>query len=161
MSVVRMILLAAACAAAVGGEACASGVAVPMDNVTLVSFKQPVTTIYMGNPSIADVTLVDSRHVFVLGKRFGTTNLIALSADKSVIANESVTVSSRGSGAVTIFRGADTYNYSCTKQHCETRPVPGDPDGKPFFTNTEGAATSHEDDGNKAASAGLSQQLQH
>jgi hypothetical protein len=153
MKNVRLLVLCTACAAALAGNAVARPksvpVQVPMDNVTLVSFKDPVATVYIGNPSIAELTLVDSRHVFVMGKRFGATNLIALGPDKTLIENDPVTVSSRRAEAVTVFRGGDTYNYVCTGFHCETRPVPGDP--KVYFDNTEGPAGEHEDAGTKMA----------
>lgn len=149
MPAVRPVLIAALLAAASASEAMAGGVSVQMDNVAVVAFKEPVATLYLGNPSIAELTLIDSRHAFVLGKRFGITNLIALSPDKSVIVNEPVTVTSRGWGSVTIYRGADSYNYTCSKQHCETRPVPGDP--VPYFDNTEHAAGEHDDTATKAA----------
>jgi hypothetical protein len=157
MKSVRLLVLSAACAAALAGDAVAGpassvSVSVPMDNVTLVSFKEPVSTVYIGNPSIAELTLVDSRHVFVLGKRFGATNLIALGADKTMIANDPVTVSSRHAEAVTVFRGQDTFNYVCTGFHCETRPVPGDQ--KTYFDNTEASATAHEEAGTKLAGGG-------
>ena len=150
MKSVRLLLLSAACASLAGSAMAAPvsvPVSVPMDNVTLVSFKAPVSTVYIGNPSIAELTVIDSRHVFVMGKRFGATNLIALGPDKTVIENDSVTVSSRHAEAVTVFRGPDTYNYVCTGFHCETRPVPGDQ--KTYFDNTESAALAHEEAGSK------------
>jgi hypothetical protein len=122
---------------------------VMIDNVTLVSFKKPVATVYVGNPSIAEPTMVDSQHVFVMGKRFGATNLIALGADKTVVVNEPILVNSQHADAVTVFRGGETYNYSCSDFHCETRPVPGDPNI--WFDNTEKPAAEHEDASNKAA----------
>jgi hypothetical protein len=148
---VRLLVLSAVCAIALTDGATAGSVSVPitvpMDNVTLVSFRMPVSTVYIGNPSIAELMTLDSRHVFVLGKRFGATNLIALGADKTVLENDLVTVSSRNAEAVTVFRGQDTYNYVCTDFHCETRPVPGDP--KIYFDNTESTASEHEDAGKK------------
>ncbi len=152
MSVARSIFLAAVCVAAAASEAVAGGVLVPMDNVTVVAFKTPVATVYVGNPSVAEITMIDSRHAFLLGKTFGTTNLIALDKDKTVIVNDSVTVSDRRAGAVTVYRGANTYNYSCTTMRCETRPLPGDP--QPYFANTEAEASQHEDTGAKAANTG-------
>jgi Pilus formation protein N terminal region len=153
---VRRFALVAACALAPACEASAGPVSVPvsvpMDNVTLVSFKAPVTTVYIGNPSIAELTILDAKHVFVLGKRFGATNLIALGVDKTIIENDPVTVLSRQAEAVTVFRGENTYNYVCTGLHCETKPVPGDP--KPWFDNTEGEATAHEEAGTKMAGNG-------
>ncbi|HUO92257.1 MAG TPA: pilus assembly protein N-terminal domain-containing protein [Rhizomicrobium sp.] len=150
---VRRIALVAACVLAPASAALAGPVSVPvfvpMDNVALVSFKAPVATVYIGNPSIAELTILDSKHVFVLGKRFGATNLIALGADKTIIENDPVTVSSRQAEAVTVFRGNATFNYVCTGLHCETRPVPGDP--KTWFDNTETEASEHEDAGTKMA----------
>lgn len=158
MSAFRTVALATACVAGLSSSALAGGHAVPMDgvvvamdNVTVVAFKNPVSTVYIGNPSIAEVTMIDAKHAFVLGKRFGATNLIALRADKSVAVNDPVLVSARFGGAVTIYRGAQTYNYACSTGHCETRPVPGDP--SIFFQNTEQAAAAHEDAGNKGAAA--------
>jgi Pilus formation protein N terminal region len=151
MKSVRLLFLSAACASTLAATAVADpvsvAVSVPMDNVALVSFKTPVTTVYIGNPSIAELTVIDSRHVFVMGKRFGATNLIALGADKKMLENDPVVVSSRHAEAVTVFRGPDTFNYICTGFHCETRPVPGDP--KVYFDNTEGAAGEHEEAGSK------------
>ncbi|HWU26467.1 MAG TPA: pilus assembly protein N-terminal domain-containing protein [Rhizomicrobium sp.] len=149
MSALRSIVFATGCAMGLAGPALAGGVLVPMDNVTVVAFKNPVSTVYVGNSSIAEVTMIDSHHAFVLGKRFGATNLIGLRSDNTKIEEFPVQVSARLGGAVTIFRGANTFNYSCSSQHCETRPVPGDPVN--YFKNTEDAATAHEDAGNKAA----------
>lgn len=157
MKSVRVVFLSAACAAAFAGGAGAGPVAVvpvtvQMDNVALVSFKTPVSMVYIGNPSIAELTILDSQHVFVMGKRFGATNLIALGPNKTPVENDPVTVSSRSAAAVTVFRGGQTYNYVCTGFHCETRPVPGDP--KTYFDNTEGTATEHEEAATKVAGGG-------
>ena len=157
MSALRLFVFAAACVAGLGGNALAGGVLVAMDNVTLVAFKKPVAMVYIGNPSIAEVTMIDPQHAFILGKRFGATNLIALRADKTVVVNDAVVVSARLAGAVTIFRGSSTFNYACSSYHCEVRAVTGDP--KKYFDDAEGAATAHEEAGNKAG-AGV-QQSQH
>jgi len=56
-------------------------------------------------------------------------------------------------GSVTVNRGIETYNYTCTRLHCETNPRPGDP--STYVTNTEGAAQQHEDLGAKAAAVAM------
>jgi hypothetical protein len=140
----RITLAVLATLASIAGfsPALAAGVEVPMDEVRLVAFSKPVTTVYVGNTVIADVTLIDSRHVFLLGKTYGETNLIALSADGSVITNEHVTVLGRRTGLVTLNRGAAQFTYSCTAIHCETQPVPGDPND--YFINTHSEQAQHE-----------------
>jgi hypothetical protein len=145
----RIALLGTAALFAANAGAFAAGVSVPMDEVRMVAFSQPVTTVYVGNPVIADVTMIDSEHAFLLGKTFGETNLIALGANGKQISNEHVVVYGRRMGAVTLNRGAQTYNYTCTALHCETQPVPGDPSD--YFGNTHGAIDTHEAQGAKAA----------
>lgn len=156
MSAARLLVFAAVCAVAGAGHALAGGVTVPMDEATVVTFKRPVVTVYVGNSSIAEINMIDNRHAFVLGKRFGSTNLIALASDKSVVVNEPVVVSGMRVGAVTVNRGAQSYNYTCTRLHCEAHPVPGDP--KDYFDNTEGPATEHEEAGARGANPGMQSQ---
>jgi Flp pilus assembly secretin CpaC len=156
MRPIRLLFLAAGAVLAGMSAASAQGISVALDEVTLVAFPQPVATVYLGNSSIADLTLLDARHVFVLGKSFGSTNLIALSADKTVVSNEQVTVLGQRVGAVTLNRGADTYNFACTSQRCETRPLPGD--AKAFFDNAMSETNAHVDQGNKSAQTGMQSQ---
>jgi hypothetical protein len=39
-----------------------------LDEVHTVTFRTPVATVYVRQPSIADVTMIDARHAFVQGK---------------------------------------------------------------------------------------------
>ncbi|HEY8950139.1 MAG TPA: pilus assembly protein N-terminal domain-containing protein [Rhizomicrobium sp.] len=127
------------------------GLTVPMDEARMITFTQPVTTLFVGNTTIADVTIIDSHHAYLLGKTFGATNMIGLDANNHQVMNAQINVTNRVIGAVTLNRGADTFNYSCTRLHCETSPRPGDP--KDYVSNTEGAAQTHEDSAAKAAVA--------
>jgi hypothetical protein len=129
----------------------ARGVAVVMDEVRLVTFERPVSTVFVGNPTIADATIIDPHHAFILGKTFGVTNLIALGPQSQTISNQQITVANRAGGVVTLNKGAAQYTYSCTYAHCETSPRPGDQ--KSYFEDTESSASSHEDQAIKAASA--------
>jgi hypothetical protein len=124
-----------------------AGLGVTIDQARLVAFPKPVKTVFVGNPTVVDVSMIDSQHAFLLGKTFGVTNMIALAADGNQISNQQVTVLNNGA-AVTINRGADQFNYMCTHAHCETAPRPGDP--APFVSNTEGTATSHASAANAA-----------
>ncbi|HEY1629797.1 MAG TPA: pilus assembly protein N-terminal domain-containing protein [Rhizomicrobium sp.] len=133
----------------------APGVSVPMDEVRIVAFSQPVSTVFMGNPMIADVNMIDARHAFILGKTFGETNMIALGANGREISNQHVTVMGRRVGMVTLNRGPLQYNFTCTKAHCETQPVPGDV--KTYFDDTHTAIATHEDLGVKSAANGAPQ----
>ena len=89
-----------------GGQAFAGGVAVPMDEVRTVAFAKPVESVYVGNPAIADINMIDARHAFVLGKSFGTTNIIALDNSGHEVANTFVSVSGSNGAMVTLMKGA-------------------------------------------------------
>jgi hypothetical protein len=126
------------------------GVAISMDEVRVVSFTQPITTVFVGNPSIADATVIDPHHAFVLGKSFGVTNLIALGPNSQTVSNQQVMVANRAGGVVTLNKGAQQYNYSCSMAHCESNPVPGDQ--KAFFDDNAASIGVHQDQALKAAS---------
>jgi hypothetical protein len=124
------------------------GIGVTVDEAKVITFAQPAKTVFVGNPMIADVSVIDSRHAFILGKTLGMTNLIALNAGGTQIENKQITVVNLQE-AVTVFRGDVTFNYACTRAHCETSPRPGDP--KPYVDNTEQAISAHLDLGTKNA----------
>jgi hypothetical protein len=167
-----LVLLASAIIAPVGADALTAkhsrivhrvvrpeGIGVVVDQAKMVSLERPAKAIYVGNPTIADITVIDARHAFVLGKTFGVTNLIALDADGKQISNQQITVIN-GQQAVTYNQGSGQFNFSCTHAHCETMPRPGDV--TTYVSNTEQAIASHEDSGTKnaagAATAQTSQQ---
>jgi hypothetical protein len=126
---------------------------VPMDEVRILTFTKPVSTVYVGNTVIADATLIDSKHAFLLGKTMGETNVIALSADGKVISDDHVTISGRRVGMVTLNRGSVQYNFTCAPLHCESQPVPGD--DQTYFKNVHDAQTQHEDMANKAGTGAV------
>jgi hypothetical protein len=104
-----------------------AGVAMGLDEVHTLTFKAPVATVYVGNPTIADVTMIDARHAFVQGKGYGRTNIVALNRDNVQVFNTSVTVTSpRESGTVTLNRGAQRITLTCAGGRCEPTPTPGD-----------------------------------
>lgn len=104
----------------------ARDITVPMDEVRIVTFPTPVSTVYVGNPAVADVTVIDARRVFLLGKNFGSTNLVALDSKGNPTISQRVTVFSRQGSTVTLHRGAAQMTFSCSGARCEAAPVPGD-----------------------------------
>ena len=102
-------------------------VALALDEVHTLTFRTPVSTVYVGNPSIADVTMIDARHAFVQGKGYGRTNIMALNRDNVMVFNTHITVTgSNGGGTVTLNRGAQRVTLNCAGGRCEPTPMPGD-----------------------------------
>lgn len=136
----RRILFAASILA-IASPAYAAGVAISMDEVRTITFPKPVATVYVGNSSIADVNMIDSRHAFVLGKVPGVTNIVALNHEGDQVSNVSVNVVTREASTVTLQRGAGRLTYSCSASHCDATPEPGDE--KSAFDMVNGEDTTH------------------
>jgi hypothetical protein len=109
-----------------GSAALAANVEVPLDQVHVLTFKAPVKTVFVGNPVIADITVIDPTHVFILGKNFGTTNLIALDGKGNETFNEQVTVLDRPGSSVTVQRGINKTTMNCNTSRCQATTTPGD-----------------------------------
>jgi hypothetical protein len=127
----------------------AAGIEVPLDQVRIVTFNGPVKTVFVGNPMIADITVIDPTHVFILGKNFGTTNVVALDAKGRETLNEQITVLERPGSAVTLQRGAAKRTLNCTSARCESAPTPGDETEN--YAAVSGQINSHETSSVKAA----------
>src|SRR5689334_16937916 len=149
----RTFLAAAILAAATPAGAASDSVALALDEVHTITFKTPVATVYVGNPTIADVTMLDARHAFVQGKGYGRTNIVALNRDNIQVFNAHITVvGARDSGTVTLNRGAQRITLTCAGGRCEPTPTLGD-DQKAFdAANTQ--TTTLETTARSVAAAG-------
>src|SRR5262249_29131368 len=127
-------------------------VALALDEVHTLTFRAPVATVYVGNPTIADVTMIDARHAFVQGKGYGRTNIMALNRDNVMVFNTHVTVTGNESGGtVTLNRGAQRVTLACAGGRCEQTPTPGD--GKDSYDSAVGQITGHQSTARGAAVA--------
>ncbi len=52
-----------------------------LDEVHGLTFQRPVATVYVGNPAIADITMIDARHFFRAGQGLCTQPHVALNQD--------------------------------------------------------------------------------
>ncbi len=137
----RRALIAAALFAA--APAYAADVSMGLDEVRTLTFAAPVATVYVGNPSIADITMIDARHAFVQGKGYGRTNLVALNSDGKQVFGSSVNVTGANhSNTVTLNRGSQRITLNCAGRRCEPTPMPGD--GKESYDPANGVAAAHQ-----------------
>jgi hypothetical protein len=118
----------------------AAGVSVMLDEVRTVTFPKTVTTIYVGNPAIADINMIDSRHAFIMGRGYGSTNMLALDQNGKQISNIPISVLARQNATITLQVGVGTegrVTYTCNTLHCEMAPSPGDDKQEFDKNNTE------------------------
>jgi hypothetical protein len=126
--------------------------AVTLDQAKVVRLPQSVSTLIVGNPMIADVTMLKNNNMMVVtGKGFGQTNLIAIDAGGSVIEEQQIRVLPARSVLV-LQNGAARVSYSCNPDCMPTAQL-GD-DDKTFKDAGEQISTRNGYAANGAGSAG-------
>jgi putative type II/III system pilus formation protein len=105
----------------------APSISVNVDQAKLVKLPAKVSTIVVGNPLIADVTLQNGGVVVVTGKGYGSTNFIAMDRFGEILVDRQIQVEGPTEALVTVYRGVDRETYSCTPV-CQRRVTLGDGD---------------------------------
>lgn len=108
-------------------------VSVVVDQAKLMKLPERVSTLIVGNPFIADVTLQSGGMVVVTGKGYGSTNFIAMDRDGNILMDKQVQVEGPSDKLVTVYRGVSRESYSCTP-NCQRRITLGD--GPEYFATT-------------------------
>ncbi|MCO5090256.1 pilus assembly protein N-terminal domain-containing protein [Bosea sp. (in: a-proteobacteria)] len=88
-------------------------VVVLVDHAKVVRLPEQARTVIVGNPAIADVAIQRNGVMVVTGKSFGVTNLIALDAAGTLLAESLVQVSAASDAVLTVQRGMDRESYAC------------------------------------------------
>jgi Flp pilus assembly secretin CpaC len=73
----------------------------------------PVRDIVVGDPTVADVSVVNERTLVVLGKKAGATTVLAFDARGRALADRDVVVSDVPTQAVVVQRGPKAATYAC------------------------------------------------
>ena len=116
---------------------------VTVDQAQLVPIPSNVRTLIIGNPMIADVTLLKTGNAMVVtGKGFGETNLITLDAAGKVVTNSNILVVGN-SKMLVVQRGMDRQSYTCAPR-CQPTAVLGD--NKKFFSDVTAQIQEHNSD---------------
>jgi hypothetical protein len=111
----------------------ADTVVVLVDHAKVVRLPEKAQTVIVGNPGIADVSVQKNGVMIVTGKSFGVTNLIALDAAGTLLAESLVRVGAASDSVLTVQRGLDRESYSCTPM-CQPSLQLGD--ATRFFSDT-------------------------
>ena len=95
----------------VAGVARADTLAVPLDHASRLDVRGAANVI-IGNDKIVDVTVVDSHTVYVVGKAYGSTNVIISDRDGRTLFSGDVAVNPPTS-SVSVYRGATRTEVAC------------------------------------------------
>ncbi len=105
--------LALAILGSVAALADAGGIVVSLDRARIVKVPNGTQTLIIGNPLVADVTMLKGNGSMVVsGRSFGTTNLISLDSSGNAIDETTIKVIP-GTQSLVVLRGAAQESYSC------------------------------------------------
>lgn len=135
-AVAATFLTVAFAASAVGAE---EPIAVTLDQAKVVKMPEKVSTVVVGNPLIADVTIQAGGIIVITGKGYGMTNVVALDRTGNVLMERPVEVRGPRDGVIVVYRGAERESYNCAP-NCEQRVTLGDT--QKYFDATLGQTTT-------------------
>ena len=110
-----------------------------VDHAKVVRLPEKAQTVVVGNPAIADVSMQRNGVMIVTGKSFGVTNLIALDANGTLLAESMVRVGSASDAVLTVQRGMERESYACSPD-CQPSVQMGD--AKEYFAGVAGQAAA-------------------
>lgn len=119
----RLKLLAGLVVACAPACALAAGLAVNIDQAARITLARPAREVIVGNPAIADVSMLDARHLIVTGKSYGVTNLLVADQNGRTILSREIVIGSAGANRVSIRRGMEVADFACSPR-CERTSAP-------------------------------------
>src|SRR5437773_11666099 len=102
MFLMRLLPIAVLLAALTPAAALAESLAVNIDQAARVTLSRPAHDVMVGNPEIADVTILDARHLMITGKVYGVTNLMVADTTGRTIFSRQLVVSAPDANRVSI-----------------------------------------------------------
>jgi hypothetical protein len=120
----------------------------------VVRLAKPATSVIVGDPTVADVTLDDPTTVVVFGKAPGETNLIVLSGSQEMLFDWPLVVSPSNTRHVTVLNASSDpapteVLYSCGNERCARVLSPSDI----AFSASSSSTSSSSSDNSKSANS--------
>lgn len=95
---------------------------VPMDQGVKILFASAARDVVVGNPAVADVTMLGSSAAVVMGKAYGVTSVSAFDAAGRSVFSRQVIVAPASEGRIAVYRGVQQNNFVCGSS-CEALPT--------------------------------------
>jgi Flp pilus assembly secretin CpaC len=145
-----MTLILAAITATAAFAHATEAIVVRLDEARVLKLPDRATTVVVGNPLIADLSVQPGGLAVVTGKSYGATNVIVMDKSGAVLTEHTVEVQGPDN-VVLVYRGISRETYSCTPD-CSARINVGD--DLPYFTAVMGEITTRNSQSMAAGSAG-------
>jgi Flp pilus assembly secretin CpaC len=120
-------LAATALLAAPAAALAQSRLSVEIDQATRVQLRGQAGSVIVGNPAIADVTVVDANTLYITGKGYGVTEVVAVDTiGRTVFQSQVVVTAGDGGGRVRVWRGPEATEMACASS-CSPSVRPASP----------------------------------
>jgi hypothetical protein len=100
-------------------------VSVEVNMARILRIDAPASTVIIGNPGVADITIQDPQTLVLTGKSYGQTNHIILDGSGNPIADTMILVTQDMADVVTVYAGNKRQSYSC-EPVCQSIIMMGD-----------------------------------
>jgi len=127
---VAMALFLTATASAVRAD---DTIVVHLDQARVIKLPDRASTVVVGNPLIADLSVQPGGLAVITGKSYGATNFLIMDKSGAVLTEHTVEVQGPTDKIVVVYRGINRATYSCTPE-CAARVTLADQ--TQFFTDT-------------------------
>jgi Flp pilus assembly secretin CpaC len=108
-------------------------IVVHLDEATVIKLPDRASTVVVGNPLIADLSVQPGGLAVITGKSYGATNFLIMDKSGAVLTEHTVEVQGPTDKIVVVYRGINRATYSCTPE-CAARVTLADQ--TQFFTDT-------------------------
>ncbi|MBA4808452.1 pilus assembly protein N-terminal domain-containing protein [Brevundimonas sp.] len=86
---------------------------VEIDRSARVQLSGSASSVIVGNPAIADVTVVDAYTLFIVGRGYGVTEVVAVDGVGRTLFQREIVVTGGSTGTVRVWRGAQATEMAC------------------------------------------------
>lgn len=108
------LLIAGALAAAPAALAQSAGINIGVDQAHRVQLRGQAGSVIVGNPQIADVTVVDANTLYITGKGYGVTEVVAVDEiGRTLFQSRVIVTAGTNAGSVRVWRGAQATEMAC------------------------------------------------
>ena len=105
--------------------ATAGEVTVTVNSPSRYTMPEGVARVFVANPMVADVQVIDAQQMLVFGKMPGEADILLFGADQQRLDTVRVRVGNDRAGVVTLYNGAERFSFRCLNR-CEQVPMLGD-----------------------------------
>lgn len=134
-SFAKMIFVASLAGLSIVLPAAAEQLSVEAGTTIPLRLKGEAASVVIGNQNVADIAVHDKHLMFITGKTYGSTNIMAFDQSGRMIYDADLVVTVNSSSLVTVSRSGQLFSYDCAGT---CRPVASVGDNKDYFEGVMG-----------------------